>query len=458
MLIKGYIFAPILSLIIKWNILIIMAVSEYELAFLLIAIFLTLIKASQVVSRKFGLPDVLGELITGIILGPTILGVLYLKENPSSSLSGILKVNQYQLDLTGIVINFISEFAVLLLLFKVGMEVDFDDLKKVKTPAFLTASIGIILPIIGGFFMIYTVIRASSLSLIPPGIPLFSAAVFLGVALTATSIGISTRLFLDLDKMRTKVAQTVVGAAIIDDIIAVALFSIIVAYYGGSEGSGFIGIIVNITIFFIVSILLFKYIIPAFMNKTKSYIDSSVPVFVSIAFMLFMSVFAQTLGLAPIIGAFMAGVIIGNEDDYLDIHKDFEPITSWIIPFFFLDIGLSVNLTEVLSVSVIVVAFALVTVAIIAKFLAGYLGTVFLGYTKGEARTTGLSMAARGEVTLIFAFTGFSYGYFTELFYGIIILSVVLITIMLIPTMKYAMKNWLPVTEYSSPPETEPNY
>ena len=90
------------------------------------------------------------------------------------------------------------------------------------------------------------------------------------------------------------------------------------------------------------------------------------------------------------------------------------------------------------------IALVIVTVAILSKFIAGFVGTYFQGYTIGEARTTGLSMAARGEVTLIFAFTGYSYGYFSELLYGIIILAVVLIIFILIPTMKYAVKNWLP--------------
>ena len=422
-----------------------MATSDFEFAFLLIGVFLTLIKGSQVVSRRFGLPDVLGELVTGIIMGPTVLGILYLKKIPTSSISEILHIDQFHIELTATVINFISEFAVLLLLFKVGMEVDFDDLKKVKIPAFITASLGIVLPLVGGFFLIYGVVSIVSLDLIPMGVDSINAAIFLGATLTATSIGISTRLFLDMDKMRSKVAQTVVGSAIIDDIIAVALFSVIVAYLGDTQGStGIMSILINITIFFIVSFILFKYAIPYFMTKTKKYSDSSVPVFVSIAFMLYMAVFAQVLGLAPIIGAFVAGVIIGNEDDYLDIHRDFEPITSWIIPFFFLDIGLSVNLGDVLDPMAFLIALVIVTVAILSKFIAGFVGTYFQGYTTGEARTTGLSMAARGEVTLIFAFTGYSYGYFSELLYGIIILAVVLIIFILIPTMKYAVKNWLP--------------
>ncbi|MCY3414041.1 MAG: cation:proton antiporter [Candidatus Heimdallarchaeota archaeon] len=425
-----------------------MATSDYELPFLLIALSLTLIKASQIGSRKLGLPDVLGELIVGIILGPTIMGILYLKAypaHPTSSISWWLHLDEHHLDITGNVINFISEFAVLLLLFKVGMEVEFDDMKLVKKPAFLTAMAGIILPFLGGVVFIYTIVTNSSLDLIPAGEDKLHAAIFLGSTLTATSIGISTRLFLDYNKMRTKVAQTVVGSAIIDDIVAVVLFSLVLAYF--SEASsldliGVLGILLNIAIFFFVSFMLYKYVLPYFFIKTKMYNDTSVPVFVSIAFMLYMAVFSQMLGLAPIIGAFVAGVIIGNEDDYLDIHKDFEPIGAWIIPFFFLDIGLSVDLSAVASFTAIGIAVILLLIAFSSKYLGGLIGTAKQGYTKGQSHTTGVSMAARGEVTLIFAFSGYSLGYFTDLFYGIIILSVVLLAFIIVPLLKHAIKQY----------------
>ncbi|MFW9931457.1 MAG: cation:proton antiporter, partial [Candidatus Thorarchaeota archaeon] len=234
--------------------------------------------------------------------------------------------------------------------------------------------------------------------------------------------------------------------AIFDDIIAVALFSFIIAFFTSVESLNPFGlptILINITLFFAVSYILYRYILPYFFLKTKKYDDKSLPIFVSLSLMLYLAFFAQMLGLAPIIGAFVAGVIIGNEDEYLDIHDDFEPISSWIIPFFFISIGLTINLVPFLNILSIIIALLLVVVAIVPKYVGGIFGSFFGKYDRGEARTIGLSMAVRGEVTLFFAYTGFQAGYFTEALYGIVILSVILVTFILIPILKHACTNWL---------------
>ncbi|MFW9909496.1 MAG: cation:proton antiporter [Candidatus Thorarchaeota archaeon] len=424
-----------------------MASSDFILPFLLLALILTIIKVSQVIFKKLDLPEVLGELLVGIILGPTMLGILYLNAVPTSSLSLFFEIDQNQLDIASLIINFISNLAVLLLLFKVGMELDFHDMIKVRTPAFVTAGAGILLTIAGGIVFLVALVGITTLDLQPHGVDIWYSAIFLGVAFTATSIGISTRLFCDYKKLQTKVAQTVVASAIFDDIIAVALFSFVIAYFTSAESLNPFGlpiILVNITLFFVVSYILYRYILPYFFQKTKKYDDKTLPVFVSLSLMLYLAFFAQMLGLAPIIGAFVAGVIIGNEDEYLDIHDDFEPISSWIIPFFFISIGLTINLVPSLNVISILIALLLVAVAIVPKYAGGIFGSYFGDYDKGEARTIGLSMAVRGEVTLFFAYTGFHLGYFTETLYGIVILSVILVSFILIPLLKHACMNWLP--------------
>jgi Kef-type K+ transport system membrane component KefB len=416
-----------------------MKTSDFILPFLLIAVILTLIKFSQVASRKLKLPDVLGELVVGIIIGPTVLGILFLAPVPSSSLSLFLNIDQNHLDLTASIITFISDLAILLLLFKVGIEVDFHDLKRIKMPATLTAGAAVLLPFIGGVGLILGLGIIPFLSPIFTDVGIWEVAIFLGIVLTATSIGISTRLLCDFGKIKTKVAQTVVGAAIIDDVLAVSIFSIITAFFATSVGvSSMILplIIVNICLFFFISYLLYKYVLPFFFEKTKGHSDKSLPVFVSIAFMLYMAILAQVLSLSPIIGAFVAGIIIGNEDEYLDIHTEFEPVSSWIIPFFFLTIGLGINLIVLLNTATIIVALLILSVAIITKFLGGVSVTSFLGYSTEESRAVGLSMSVRGEVALLFAFSGFSLGFFSEALYGAIILSIVLAMFILIPLMR----------------------
>ncbi len=134
-------------------------------------------------------------------------------------------------------------------------------------------------------------------------------------------------------------------------------------------------------------------------------------------------------------------MIIGNEDDYLDIHQDFEPITTWIIPFFFLSIGLQVNARELATPILIIIAVVLTIVSMAAKMLGGAAGAKMFGFTWDQSKIIGLAMASRGEVTLIFATQAFVLGYFSFELYGIIILSVVVTIILSVPILKNRITN-----------------
>jgi len=423
-----------------------MAASEFEIVFLLIAIFLIFIKAIHVLMKRFDLPDVLGEVTIGFILGPSLLGLYYLKDHPISILSGPLGLSQEALDISGIVISFMAEFAVLLLLFEVGTEIDFEVLNRVKKTSISAALGGIVVPILAGLSFLLIVFQIQPDLIIPEGGNFTDVALFLGIALTATSIGVSTRIFLDLGKIKSKVAQTVVGAAVVDDIISVTALAITVTYVSGAlilSPLGIIQILGEIVLFFVIAFFLFRYIVPWIVAKTKMIQDQSFVIFFSIAFMLLMAVLAQTLGLAPIIGAFTAGVIIGNEEDFLHIHRDIKPLANWIVPFFFVSIGLQINLIPILTPVVAIMGVGLAVVAILAKFIGGTVGSKLAGYDLNASRAVGLSMAAKGEVTLIFAVTAFDLGIFTLPLFAAVI-SLVLIDSLLIPTLlKFAINHWV---------------
>ena len=125
-----------------------MAVTDFELTFIIISLFIFLVKLMHIITRKIDMPDVLGELVLGFILGPTVLGIFYLSDKPTSSLSLVLSLTREQIDLTGVIVRFISEFAVLLLLFKVGTEVNISDLRKIKNKALSISIGGIIIPLL----------------------------------------------------------------------------------------------------------------------------------------------------------------------------------------------------------------------------------------------------------------------------------------------------------------------
>ncbi|MDH5402236.1 MAG: cation:proton antiporter [Candidatus Heimdallarchaeota archaeon] len=421
--------------------------TDFELAFLLIATFLVLIKGSHVVMNKLKLPHVLGEVLLGFILGPTIIGVFYLKNGESSSIFTILpSVTNHQVGYAFYVISFLTEFAVLLLLFKVGTEIDFDVLKSVKIPSLYSAIGGILVPLLAGLMFFFTTLYFIPELIIKEGSKPIEVILFLAVSLTATSIGISTRIFLDVGKIKTKVAQTVVGAAIFDDIVSVTALGLSVAYVSGAivfTLTGITVIFLEIGLFFLICFILFKYIIPRLIDRTKVIQDRSFTIFFSIGFMLFMAVLAQNLQLAPIIGAFMAGVIIGNEDDFLDVHKDYEPLADWIIPFFFISIGLKINVIEIITPTIALMGVTLAILVILAKFTGGSIGSRLSGKEWSNSRVVGLSMAAKGEVTLIFASTGYALGIFTPALYFSLILVVVLDSLLIPTLLKFAINRWM---------------
>ncbi len=421
-----------------------MAPSEFELSFIIIALFIFLVKIIHIIGRRFEFPDVLGELILGFILGPTVLGIFYLRDQPTTSLNALFGFTVEQLETTGVIIRFISEFAVLLLLFKVGTEVNLSELKALGKKAISIATGGIVVPLIVGVVFSLLLANVVGIPITPNGISNMEIAILVGMILSATSIGIALRIFMDLDIIRTKISQTVVGAAVLDDIIVVTAIGLMFTYITSNTSLNFTGVIrilIEISIFFVISIILFKFVIPWFKRFTGKFDDKSIPLFVSIGFMLAMAVLAQVLQLTPIIGAFVAGVIIGNEDDYLDIHQDFEPITTWIIPFFFLSIGLQVNARELATPILIIIAVVLTIVSMAAKMLGGAAGAKMFGFTWDQSKIIGLAMASRGEVTLIFATQAFVLGYFSFELYGIIILSVVVTIILSVPILKNRITN-----------------
>jgi len=423
-----------------------MAVSDYEMVFLLIGVVLIITKLAHLVMKRLDLPNVLGEVFVGFLLGPTVLGIYYLKSHPESILGTLLGISQASLDTSGVVISFIAEFAVLLLLFEVGTEIDFSLLNKVKHSAIFSALGGILTPVV--FALSFLVIAASLVGglVLPVGVDFMDVGLFLAIALTATSIGISTRIFIDLGKIKSKVAQTVVGAAIIDDIVSVTALALVVTYVSGNVELSLTGIsliIAKIILFFVISVLLFKIIVPWVIRRTRSLQDHSFPIFFSIAFMSLMAVLAQSLGLATIIGAFMAGMIIGNEEDFLDIERDIKPLADWIIPFFFITIGLQIDLIAVFNPTILVLGFSLAVVAILAKFLGGGIGARLSGTSTSEAKVIGLSMAAKGEVTLIFAVTAYSLGIFTLSLYTAVIFLVVIDSFVIPTLLKIAIHRWV---------------
>lgn len=434
-----------------------MAGSEFPFMFIVLAVIFSAMKTVQYLMNRLKQPEVLGEVILGFILGPSVLGIIYIsKDNPSSRFGDLLNIEGAEIINAVKAIQFIAEFAALLLLFKVGLEINFSQLKKVGKPSLLAAFGGISVPLLSGVGFLVIAYQLVPELLVPEGVTLIQVALFIGAALTATSIGISTRIFLDLGKLKSIAAQVVVGAAVIDDVVSLTILSLTISYVNNPSGFSLIELLWvfgYILAFFVICVIAYLYILPPMIERVKKSDDRYLPLFSAMVLMLVMSFVAYLLGLATIIGAFAAGVIIENEEkEYLHlVEHDFEILEKLFVPIFFVSIGLGINIGSIISTEVILLGLSLASVAILAKIIGGTLGSRLSGKDGQTSFLVGLSMAAKGEVTLIFAFTAFDLGIFSEAVYAATVFLVVIDSLVIPTLLKYFIsKTPLEMEETSS--------
>ena len=424
-----------------------MAASSYSFVFLLLAIVLILIKVTQFISQKYNLPKVAGEILLGILLGPTFLTLLALDGSHSSifsSLFSLATVNEINLSID--IILFIAEIAILLLLFEVGLEMDIRSLKRSGRSAMLTAIGGIILPFLGGFVLIIMI--APLPNIIPLDIPIINVALFFAATLTATSIGISISIFIELDKLDSQAAKTMIGAAVIDDILAILLLTGVITFIEEEAALGIEAIIDVIVIFFqilgffIISFIFGIFVLPKIINKISGLRDRYLPITLGLVMLFFFSWFASLMHLAPIIGAFVAGVLLNPFKHEISekILEQLGPFASWVVPIFFISVGLRINLIEIISLEVLLIASGLIIVAVLTKVLGSGIGAYLGKSSLSESYTIGVAMSARGEIILIFASVALELGIFSSLIYSSLVLLVVFTSLFVPVLLKYSFR------------------
>ena len=379
--------------------------------FLHLALILFLGRVFGDVFNRFGLPGVLGEIIAGVILGSSVLGLI--------SVNDAIKV--------------LAEMGIILLLFKVGLEADFQQLKKVGIFAFIVAFVGATLPMALGTIVSYYFLN----------FPL-TTSLFIGGTLTATSIGITVKVLEELGKIKERFAQIVLGAAVIDDIIGVIILAVLYEYAkkGNIDVNGAIILIVYIGTFFIVAPILAKIMakfINVFDDKLKSQEFIPVAIMSVIFFFAFLS---HEVGSPEILGAFTVGLALSRrfiipvgvflraeeeEKMVVKIEHSIAPLVAVLTPIFFVSIGLSLNLKVIdfTSVEFWKVSLILIVIAFLTKILAGF----FVKATLSEKILIGFSMLPRGEVGLIFAEIGKQGGVFDDLLYASMIFVIAITTL-----------------------------
>lgn len=356
-----------------------------------LAIVITTAKAAGYISNRLGQPAVLGELIIGLILGPTLLDMLHWPLFAGGHLEEAFKQLAY--------------LGVLFLIFIAGLEVHLGDMIRSGRPAVLAGLGGVVGPVVLGMAM--------ALSF---GFDL-QASAFIGLMLAATSVGISVQCLLELGVMRNREGLALLGAAVVDDIVVIFLLSLFIAFIGGEGGetAGMIWMVVKMIAFMGIALWLGA----RFLTQLATFIDrlpiSQGMIALVIVIVLLYSWAAEALGgMAAITGAFLAGVLFARTPFRQYIETGMHTIAySWLVPVFFVSIGLEAN-ARTLGVEGLPFAALLVVVAIASKVFGSGLGAIIGGMSRIEAMRLGVGMVARGEVTLIVASVGLKAGLIDE--------------------------------------------
>ena len=361
-----------------------------------IALILLSTKFLGLLTRRFNLPQVVGALLAGVILGPSVLNIL--KETDFLSM--------------------LAELGVIVLMFTAGLESDIKELKSVGKSAFVVATMGVIIPLIGGTVVAY-IFNDGSL----PNVSAFLQNVFVGAVLTATSVSITVETLRELGKMSERSANVILGAAIIDDILGILVLTVITSM---ADSSVKIGLVLLKIVGFLIFAAIVGYLIYLIFGKWIS-MHNVIGAFVICLLMSFSA--EQFFGVADITGAFVAGLVLSQNKETSYISRRFDIISYMLLsPIFFASIGIEMKIPSINS-EIILMTIVLVLVAMLSKVIGCGLGAKICGYNKNEVIQIGTGMMARGEVALIIANKGLKMGVMNMYFLPAIIIMVVICAI-----------------------------
>lgn len=394
-----------------------------------LALILGSTKLLGLITKRYNMPQVVGALLAGLILGPAVLGNI---------LSGVEFGGQSLVDWTLYQTPFIehlAEIGVIVLMFCAGLETDIKELKKCGKASFIIALLGVIVPLIGGGALTYLFMQMGVISA-APGSSEFMQAVFVGVILTATSVSITVETLQEMGKLKTASGNAILGAAIIDDILGIVALTIVISLGGGTEsGTDALGVVLLKIVLFFVFVAVFGFIIYKLFGKWYHHDGKGKHRHAIIAFVicLLMSFAAEYFfGVADITGAFFAGVIISMTQKDQFIASKFDVVGyMFLSPIFFASIGLKVDGDAVMSMGWMIALYAvlLTIVAVITKIIGCGLGAKMCGYKNYQCMRIGVGMISRGEVALIVANKGIEAGLMSTSIVAPVIIVVIITTI-----------------------------
>lgn len=360
-------------------------------------------------SRRLNQPTVLGELLAGVLLGPTVLNFLHLPWFTDTHLEESVK--------------HLAEIGVIFLMFLAGMEIELREMAKTGRAAALSGLLGVIVPLGMG-------LGAALLFNIG-----FTEALFLGIVLSATSVSISAQTLMELGLLRRRESLTLLGAAVFDDVLVILILSVFLALGSGAGGglAEVAVVLLRMVAYLLLAIVLGFWLVPALVRRIERLRISHGLVSFAIVLALLFAWSAEAFGgVAAITGAFIAGLAVARSPLRQQVEHNLAGLTyGFFVPLFFVSIGLGANAREVTGPALLF-AVVLIVVAIVSKIVGSSVGAWWGGLPRGEALRLGIGMVSRGEVGLIVAAVGLSNGLLDNVAFSQIVL-VVLSTTLLTP-------------------------
>ena len=366
---------------------------------ILIQLFAILVaaKIGNEIFRRLGQPTVVGEILGGVIAGPAVLGVY--EVNAETEL--------------------FAEIGVVLLLFQVGLETRLHELLRVGRTALLVGILGVIFPFAGGFLA--ADLAGGDLTL----------AIFLAAALTATSVGITSNVLRDLGALTSRGGRIILGAAVIDDVLAIMILSVASGVAAGSfQVTDILGLLIIAILFIGVVVIGGTRILRGRRSILTDPEFAETPFLPGMIIMLGLAALASLIGLAAIIGAFLAGMVVGESSERHALESEVAPVAAFFTPFFFGFIGAQVDIAGLASIDVLILLLGLTVLAVVTKFVGAFIGA--LGQGRARATLVGWGMVPRGEVGIVVAGLGLSAGAIEGEIYSVVV-GMAIITTLIVP-------------------------
>ncbi len=396
-------------------------------------VFAIILIASKVIgelTERIKQPPVLGELIAGVLLGGSVFALI-------PSVSGQSGYETFHL---------LAELGVVILLFEIGLETDLNDLIKVGVTSTIVAIVGIVAPFVLGFLSIIAFQKYGLLTFANPTSGML-VAITVGATLTATSVGITARVLSDINKIHTPEAKIVLGAAVIDDILGLIILAVVTGLIEASKQGLETGIsavnVLTITLkafgFLIASIIIGMLVTGKIFNFIQKLKVRGILLLCSISFAFLYAYLAHIAGLAAIVGAFAAGLVLAKTGQAKIIEERLKPVSDLVTPIFFVMVGAAVDISifnpfNSGNIPILIIALVLFAVAVAGKFVSG-----FAVFKEGlNKKAIGIGMIPRGEVGLIFAQLGLAFAVFDIQLFSAVTAMVMLTTFIAPPLLKKA--------------------